>query len=71
VSSSHPPRLPPLCKQALAGDFSGKRAFLEHYGRVFAELEGSVELAEVHDVLFGEEHAVALVKERAVRWERN
>jgi ketosteroid isomerase-like protein len=71
VSSSHPPRLPPLCKQALAGDFSGKRAFLEHYGRVFAELEGSVELAEVHDVLVGPEHAVALVKERAVRGERS
>jgi hypothetical protein len=44
VSPYHPPRLPPLCKQALEGDFSGKWAFLEHYGRVFAELEGSVEL---------------------------
>ena len=58
-------------RNPLAGDFSGKRAFLEHYGRVFAELEGSVELAEVHDVLVGPEYAVALVKERAVRRERS
>ena len=34
-------------------------------------LEGSVELAEVHDVLVGSEYAVALVKERAVRGERS
>jgi SnoaL-like domain len=33
-------------RNPLPGNFSGKRAFLEHYGRVFAELEGSVELAE-------------------------
>jgi ketosteroid isomerase-like protein len=54
-------------RNPLAGDFSGKRAFLKHYGRVFAELEGSVESAEIHDVLVGPERAVALVKERAVR----
>jgi uncharacterized protein len=54
-------------RSPLAGEFSGKRAFLEHYDRVFAELQGSVELAEVHDVLIGRDRAVALVKERAVR----
>ena len=58
-------------RNPLAGEFSGKRAFLDHYGRVFTELEGSVELAEVHDVLVGPEYAVALVKERAVRGERS
>jgi hypothetical protein len=35
----------------------------------YRRLEGSVELAEVHDVLVGPEHAVAMVKERAVRGE--
>jgi uncharacterized protein len=58
-------------RNPLAGDFSGKQAFLEHYSRVFAELEGFVELAEVHDMLIGPDHAVALVKERAVRGERS
>ena len=58
-------------RNPLAGDFSGKRALLEHCVRAFAELEGSVELAEVHDVLVGPEYAVALVKERAVRRERS
>jgi ketosteroid isomerase-like protein len=49
-------------RSPLAGDFFGKQAFLDHYGRVFAEL---------HDVLVSEDHAVALVKERAVRAERS
>jgi uncharacterized protein len=55
----------------LAGDFVGKRPFLEHYGRLFAELGGTMELVEVREVLLGAEHAVALVKERAVRGERS
>jgi uncharacterized protein len=55
----------------LAGDFVGKQAFLDHYGRVFAELGGTIEVVEFHDVLVSEEHAVALVKERAVRGERS
>jgi hypothetical protein len=53
-----------------AGEFLGKRAFLEYHGRLFAELEGTIELVEVRDVLVGSERAVALVKERAVRGER-
>ncbi len=57
-------------RNPLAGDFVGKRAFLEHYGRIFAELGGTMELVEVREVLLGAEHAVALVKERAVRGER-
>jgi uncharacterized protein len=57
-------------RNPLAGDFAGKQAFLEHYGRVFAELGGTMELVEVHDVLVGAQHAVAWVKERAVRGER-
>jgi ketosteroid isomerase-like protein len=55
----------------LAGDFVGKRTFLEHYRRLFAELDGTIELVEVHEVLLGEKHAVALVKERAVRGQRS
>jgi len=58
-------------RNPLAGDFVGKRAFLEYHRRLFAELGGTVELVEVHDVLVGEEKAVALVKERAVRGERS
>ena len=53
-----------------SGDFVGKRVFLEHYGRLSAELGGTIELAEVHEVLLGEKHVVALVRERAVRGER-
>jgi uncharacterized protein len=58
-------------RSRLAGDFFGKQAFLDHYGRVFAELGGTIEVVEFHDVLVSEDHAVALVKERAVRGERS
>ncbi len=57
-------------RSPLSGDFAGKQAFLEHYGRLSTELGGTIELAEVHEVLFGAEYVVALVKERAVRGER-
>jgi ketosteroid isomerase-like protein len=57
-------------RSQLAGDFFGKQAFLDHYGRVLAELGGTIEVVEFHDVLVSEDHAVALVKERAVRGER-
>jgi hypothetical protein len=58
-------------RSSLAGDFSGKQAFLDYYGRVFAELGGTIEVVEFHDVLVSEDHAVALVKERAMRGEWN
>jgi ketosteroid isomerase-like protein len=58
-------------RSPLAGDFVGKQAFLDHYGRIFAELGGTIEVVKFHDVLVSEEHAVALVKERAVRGERS
>ena len=58
-------------RSRLAGDFAGKQVFLDHYGRVFAELSGTIEVVECHDVLVSEDHAVALVKERAVRGERS
>jgi uncharacterized protein len=58
-------------RNPLAGDFVGKRAFLERYGRLFNELGGTMELVEVREVLIGAEHAVALVKERALRGERS
>ena len=45
----------------MAWDFSGKSIFLDHYGKVFAELGGTIEVVEAGDVLVGEEHAVALV----------
>ena len=58
-------------RHPLAGDFFGKQAFLEQVGRVSAELGGTIELVEVYDVLFSAEHAVAWIKERAVRGERS
>jgi ketosteroid isomerase-like protein len=57
-------------RNPFSGDFVGKQAFMEHYGRLSAELGGTVELAEVRGVLMGAEHVVALVRERAVRGER-
>ena len=57
-------------RSPFSGDFVGKEALLEHYGRLSTELGGTIELAEVHEVLFGAEHVVALVRERAVRGER-
>jgi ketosteroid isomerase-like protein len=58
-------------RDRLAGDFTGKRAFLDAYGKVFAELDGAIEMVACHDVLAGDDHVVALVRERAVRDERS
>jgi hypothetical protein len=41
-------------RSPLAGDFSGKSAYLDHYGRVFEQRGGTIEGVEVHDVLVGE-----------------
>ena len=57
-------------RNPFSGDFVGREAFLEHYGRLSTELGGTIELAEVREVLLGAEHVVALVRERAVRGER-
>ncbi len=57
-------------KNPFSGDFVGREAFMEHYGRLSAELGGTIELAEVHEVLLGTERVVALIRERAVRGER-
>jgi ketosteroid isomerase-like protein len=54
-------------RNPFSGDFVGKEAFLEHYGRLSTELGGTIELAKVHGVFPGAEHVVALVGERAVR----
>jgi ketosteroid isomerase-like protein len=51
----------------LSGDFSGKQAFLDHYGRIFDELSGTIEVVTVHDMLVSDDHAVGLVTERAIR----
>lgn len=47
---NHVPGISPL-----ADDFSGKSAYLDQYGRVFEQLEGTIEVVEVHDVLVGED----------------
>ena len=58
-------------RNPFAGEFVDKRSFLEYHRGLFAELGGTMELVEVHDVLVGAMHAVAWVKERAVRGERS
>ena len=57
-------------RHRLAGDFSGKQAFLDAYTTIFAELDGTIEVVDVHDVLVSDDHAVVLVTERAVRGDR-
>jgi ketosteroid isomerase-like protein len=58
-------------RHRLAGDFAGKRAFLDAYGKAFAELGGTIEVVGFHDMLVSDDHAVGLVKERAIRGERS
>jgi hypothetical protein len=55
----------------LSGTFTGKANFLDHYGRIFEELGGTIEVVGFHDLLVSEDHAVALVTERAIRGERS
>ena len=57
-------------RHRLAGDFQGKAAFLKAYAEVFNELGGTIEVVEVHEVLVKGDHAIGLVKERAVRGDR-
>ena len=58
-------------RHRFAGTFRGKQAYLNHLDEAFAQLAGSVEIISVHDVLISDDHAVALVHERAVRGERS
>jgi ketosteroid isomerase-like protein len=55
----------------LSGDFRGKQGFLDAYGEVFGRLGGTIEVVSLHDFLSGDDHAVALVTERAVRGDRS
>jgi ketosteroid isomerase-like protein len=54
-------------RHRLSGTFQGKQAFLDGYREVFEDLGGTIEVVEFHDLLTSEEHAVALVRERAIR----
>jgi ketosteroid isomerase-like protein len=53
-----------------AGEFTGKQVFLDTYTRTMAELGGTVEAIALQDLLVGNERAVALVRERAIRGEQ-
>lgn len=57
-------------RHRLAGDFAGKQAFLDAYGARFAELNGTIEVVAIRDVLVSDAHAVLLVTERAIRGAR-
>ena len=58
-------------RHRLAGDFSGKQAFLDAYTQIFAELGGTIDVVAFHDVLVSDDHAVTLVTERAVRGDQS
>lgn len=55
----------------LSGTFTGKASFLDHYTSIFEKLGGTIEVVGFHDMLIADDHAVALVTERAVRGERS
>ena len=57
-------------RSRLAGDFHGKQAFLEAYAEAFDQLGGTIEVVAVHEVMVKGDHAVGLVRERAVRGAR-
>jgi ketosteroid isomerase-like protein len=53
-------------RSKLAGTFVGVDAILAHFGRVF-QMTGGTLRQELHDVVAGDGHAVALVHEHAQR----
>ena len=53
-------------RSPLAGTFVGPAAILGHFARVY-ELTGGTLHQECHDVLAGDDHAVALIREQAER----
>jgi hypothetical protein len=50
-----------------SGMFTGKASFLDHDIEVFELLGGTIEVVGFHDRLISDDHAVALVTERAIR----
>jgi ketosteroid isomerase-like protein len=54
-------------RSRLSGDYHGKQQFLDAYGRVFAELGGTIEVVGVHEYFVKGDHAVGLVREQAIR----
>jgi ketosteroid isomerase-like protein len=57
-------------RSRLSGDFHGKRAFRSAYEAAFDALGGTIEVVAVHEFLVKGDHAVGLVRERAVRGAR-
>lgn len=53
----------------LSGTFRGKERFLETRRWLFLEHDAGVDVVEFHDLLVSDDHAVALVEERAHRGE--
>jgi ketosteroid isomerase-like protein len=54
-------------RNALSGSFSDKAHMLQTYEWVFSEFDGGIDVTQFHDVLVSEDHAVALIEERAHR----
>ncbi len=57
-------------RNATSGTFQGKARFQQTYDWLFREHDAGIDVAAFHDVLFSDDHAVALVEERAHRGER-
>jgi ketosteroid isomerase-like protein len=53
----------------LSGTFEGKERFQQTQRWIFLEHDAGIDVVEVHDLLVSDDHAVALVEERAHRAE--
>ena len=56
-------------RNVLSGTFSGKARFQQTQRWIFLEHDSGVDVVEVHDLLISDDHAVALIEERAHRGE--
>ncbi|CAN5775844.1 hypothetical protein BH24CHL4_BH24CHL4_23600 [soil metagenome] len=54
-------------RNVLSGTFVGKERFLQTQQWIFLEHDSGVDVVEFHDLLISDEHAVALIEERAHR----
>jgi ketosteroid isomerase-like protein len=57
-------------RSPLAGSWASPGDFFQAYRHAFELLGGTIEVTGVHDLLVSDDHAVALVGERAIRGDR-
>lgn len=54
-------------RHVLSGTFEGKKRYLQTQEWIFLEHDSGVDVVEFHDLLISDDHAVALIEERAHR----